>query len=204
MRHRQRDVLRDPPRDRHLLAPEEVHALRPELQPELLIARRQADRQYRAVASRDDPFPVIGRIVNHVRHVQGEVVDHLEEPVHQSRRIHARRAHRRRPIVVRRRVQDEAALLAVMERHGEAVVRQDRLRDLRDPREDVPDVEHARQHPQQLLRRLEVRLARPVHRCSQLVVVMESRWCDARCDHGTAHCRIGKGFKLCREAQLVP
>ena len=91
----------------------------------------------------------------------------LNEPVLQRARIDAPSP---APPSARRRsthaCSDEAALRAVVERHREAVVRQHGLRDRRDLGKHLADVEHARQHPQQLLD-AQVRDAREVDRRSQ-------------------------------------
>lgn len=58
---------------------------------------------------------------------------------------------------------DVAARAEEDQRH--AIVRHHAAADLRDPREDGADVEHVRERPEQLDRPLEVRGARPLHRC---------------------------------------
>ncbi len=66
-----------------------------------------------------------------------------------------------RELIVRRGFHDD--ILPVVERHRHPVVRQDLAGDLRHPREDGTDVEHARNRTQQLDRAFDVRGALALH-----------------------------------------
>jgi hypothetical protein len=79
VRHRQRHVLGDAPRDRALRAAEGRQRPRPELQAEDLVARGQMDGKHRPVARRRDALPIIGRFVNDVRLELAKVVDDLRQ-----------------------------------------------------------------------------------------------------------------------------
>ncbi len=148
VRDRQRHVIGDTARDRHILWSERVRALRPETEPHFLIARACEHREERAIPGRDDAVPEIGRLDDRQRR-RCEVVDDDEAVLRLGLVGLDEPGHVREPIAGGHLDQD---LPAIVEHHRQQIVRQYLVRDLGNLWEDGADVEDARDRAQELHR----------------------------------------------------
>ena len=135
---------------------ERAGLLRPEMQGDPLMPAADDHRQDRPVARLRQLRGVVLRFdlrPGRIRH-RRDVVDDAEPAVLQGLDLRAVDAHEERAVIVRERVGDQRPL-AVVQRHRQAVVPDHGLDDRGDLREDLPDVEHRSQEPEQLLGYLE-------------------------------------------------
>ena len=127
---------------------------RPEVQREELLARAHRHREDRAVAGGLGAFAIVGWIEGRRRLFRHEVVDDLGPHIAHRLEVRARRPHEKWPVIIRERIGDERAA-PIVQRHREAVVRQEALHDRRDFGKHLADVEDRPHRVQQFLRNLE-------------------------------------------------
>ena len=154
-------MIGNPARDRNVLRAEGVDPPGPELDTELLIARRGVDREERSISGGHDPIVQIRRfgdwqrLVRQIRDDEDAVGvgTAMIDAVVELDAIDIRK------VVVRPRLHHDVAR-PIVERHGHAIVREHLVGDFRHAREHRADVEDAGDRAQELDRALEV--GRPV------------------------------------------
>ena len=84
VRHRERHMIGDAPRDRNVLWLEELSLLRPELQADRLLLRAQADDEHALIAGRLDVVPTVARL-DDLERLPDQIIDDGKRAV-----VHAR------------------------------------------------------------------------------------------------------------------